>query len=115
MRHHRSPDIPTGAPLTAALEPLYEVHRARVDLAYQRIQTINAGRQAPADARQAATELTAARPTARPPGPWHHRHATLAVPPPYRGGRASWCGCTRSTCGWVVRRSTASVCTSRAR
>lgn len=99
MRHHHqhSPDVTTGTPAARALEPVYAAHRACVDHAYQRLQTILAGRHGPVQERQAAVELTAAlreatttaaqllwqtqTPAAPPHGRWRHRHVRRVASP----------------------------------
>jgi len=98
MRHHpHSSDITVRTSTPAADEPRYEAYRARVAHAHQRMQTISGCVHAPADARQAESELTAAlreastsaaqllrqaqTPTAVPPRRWRHRHASRAAKP----------------------------------
>lgn len=95
-RPHRF-DIATRAQLAVAGEVVYAAQRARVDHARRRMMSISGTPHAPADARHAAAELTAALREAatsaarllrqaQPPripaqGRWRHRHATRAATP----------------------------------
>src|SRR5512135_2968737 len=92
-------DMRRTNPGAEAFQRLYAVHRDRVDAAHERMRKVSADRHRPADARQAAAELTVALRDAvatvhalepagpaavRPRGRWRRRKAGRAVPPAVR-------------------------------